>query len=256
MMQALGRGRVALGYGAIGTIMAAGQAPLGAFWATIPALAVLFAALPVDATARASAGRLWAAGTGYFAASLFWIIEPFLIEPEIHGWMAPFALIFMAGGLALFWAAAGWGAARLSNGRGRILTLAALLLALELGRGHLFGGFPWAMLGHVLIDTPLRAIAAFGGAGGLSLLVVVSALALGLPQNAGARLWSGLAGLVVFALAWIWAATQTPLPPDRPQIVRLAQPKCCAIGEMGGRQCPDAFLPVDRTDRGLGPTRT
>jgi apolipoprotein N-acyltransferase len=167
MTFATGRWRIASGYAALGAAMAAGQAPLGAFWVTLPALAVLFAVLPLGADARAWGGRLWAAGSGYFAASLFWIIEPFLIEPEIHGWMAPFALILMAGGMAAFWALAGWGAARLAQGRARLVALAALLLALELARGHVFGGFPWAMLGHVLIDTPLRALAAYAGAGGL-----------------------------------------------------------------------------------------
>ena len=56
---------------------------------------------------RAAAFALgWAAGAGHFAAALFWIVEPFLVEPEVFGWMAPFALAGMAGGLALFWAAA------------------------------------------------------------------------------------------------------------------------------------------------------
>ena len=75
--------------------------------------AVLFLALPVllwlldgargrRARLRRSAG--WPA-PAHFAAALFWIVEPFLVQPEVHGWMAPFALLGMAGGLALFWAA-------------------------------------------------------------------------------------------------------------------------------------------------------
>ncbi len=61
---------------------------------------VLFLALPVllwllDGTAgpRAAFGVGWAAGAGHFAAALFWIVDPFLVEPEVFGWMAPFALV-------------------------------------------------------------------------------------------------------------------------------------------------------------------
>ena len=45
----------------------------------------------------------WLAGLGYFAVGVWWVTEAFLVEAEIHGWMAPFALILLAGGLALFW---------------------------------------------------------------------------------------------------------------------------------------------------------
>ena len=48
----------------------------------------------------------WAFGTGYFLLSLNWIIEPFLVDVARHGWMAPFALLGLSGGLALFAAAA------------------------------------------------------------------------------------------------------------------------------------------------------
>lgn len=224
MTPTISRWRIALGYAGLGALMAAGQAPIGAFWITIPALAALFVVLPIHAAPRAWGLRLWLTGTGYFATSLFWIIEPFLIEPEIHGWMAPFALILMAGGLALFWAVAGWIAAQSVHGRARLLALATLLVALELARGHLFGGFPWAMLGHALIDTPLRALAAYGGAGLLSALVVGTALTASFSPTVKGRVLGGSLGLAVLSVGWIWSATQTSLPPDRPQVVRLAQP--------------------------------
>ena len=54
----------------------------------------------------AAALLLWLLGAHRENAALHWLVEPFLVEPEIFGWMAPFALTFMAGGLALFWAAA------------------------------------------------------------------------------------------------------------------------------------------------------
>ncbi|MDD7970024.1 apolipoprotein N-acyltransferase [Roseinatronobacter sp. HJB301] len=211
-------------YGGLGAVMAAGQAPLGWWWVTIAALAVLFCLLPLQATPRNWSWRLWAAGTGYFAASLFWIVEPFFIEPERHGWMAPFALVLMAGGMALFWAAAGWLAAWAGHGRGRLVALVAALVALELGRGWIFTGFPWAMLGHVLVGTPLMQLAAWGGAGALSLLVLVVALLPALGQTGLQRAGGLLAGLALVAGLWVWGGGESDLPPAQNHVIRLAQP--------------------------------
>lgn len=211
-------------HGVLGAVMATGQAPLGWWWATIAALVVMFHILPLDATARNWAWRVWATGTGYFAASLFWIVEPFFIEPERHGWMAPFALVLMAGGMALFWAIAGWSAARMARGRGRLVALVAALVALELVRGWVFTGFPWAMLGHVLVGTPLMQLAAWGGAGALSLLVVVAALLPVLGQTGAQRGAGVLGALGLVAGLWVWGGAQTELPAPRDHVIRLAQP--------------------------------
>ncbi|MCH8467906.1 MAG: apolipoprotein N-acyltransferase, partial [Roseinatronobacter sp.] len=110
----------------LGVVAAAGQAPLGWWWLSLLALCAIMAALPAQAGPRLWAGRMWLSGLGYFAASLFWIVEPFFIEPEIHGWMAPFALVLMAGGMALFWGLAGGLAAWLAPGRARLVALAVL----------------------------------------------------------------------------------------------------------------------------------
>ncbi|RMD95733.1 MAG: apolipoprotein N-acyltransferase, partial [Alphaproteobacteria bacterium] len=87
-----------------GALAAAGQAPLALPWATLAGLgALLF--LHLRAPGPAAAAWLgWGGGAGYFAASMFWIVEPFLVDVARHGWMAPFALVGLAGGLALFWA--------------------------------------------------------------------------------------------------------------------------------------------------------
>ncbi|MBT4568362.1 MAG: hypothetical protein HOC45_10665, partial [Marinovum sp.] len=34
-----------------------------------------------------------------------WLVEPFLVDIATHGWMAPFAVVLVSGGLALFWGA-------------------------------------------------------------------------------------------------------------------------------------------------------
>ena len=218
------RARLGLAYGGLGALAAAGQAPLGWWWLTLAALAGVFAMLPLSASPRGIGGRMWLAGTGYFGAALFWIIEPFFIEPEIHGWMAPFALVLMAGGMALFWGLAGFVSAWLVQGRSRLVVLAALLVALELLRGWVFTGFPWAMLGHALIGTPLMQLAAMTGAGGLSLLLVLGALLPVLGRNWPLRATGAGVSIFLFAALWGWGSTQTDLPAPRDTIVRLAQP--------------------------------
>ena len=106
-------------------------------------------------------GLGWAAGAAQFAAALFWIVEPFLVEPEVFGWMAPFALVGMAGGLALFWAvpfalARAWW----PPGPGRVLLLAALWTLADYARGHVLTGFPWGLFGYAWVETPvIQAVA-------------------------------------------------------------------------------------------------
>lgn len=205
----------------LGAVMALGQAPLGWWWATIVAGIGIFALLP--ATPRGAVQWLWLAGLGYFGLALVWIVQPFFINAAAHGWMAPFALVLMAGGMALFWAGAG-----LATRFGPAL-VAVAFLALELLRGWVFTGFPWAMLGHVLIDTPMVQLASLGGAGMLSALVLTVAV---LPAMARARrgraidgVLGGVLGAALLAGAWGWGARHIPadLAPSGP-IVRLVQP--------------------------------
>jgi hypothetical protein len=49
--------------------------------------------------------RGWLAGLAYFGLGTWWIAEAFMVDAANQGWMAPFAVAAMAGGLALFW---GW----------------------------------------------------------------------------------------------------------------------------------------------------
>ncbi|MDA0963247.1 MAG: apolipoprotein N-acyltransferase, partial [Proteobacteria bacterium] len=88
------RGLIAFVAGAAGAF---GHAPWGLWPLTLLGLAGAMALLARAKTPRQALVTGWAFGSGYFAVALSWIVEPFLVEPEIHGWMAPFALVFMAG---------------------------------------------------------------------------------------------------------------------------------------------------------------
>lgn len=202
----------------LGVLAGLGQEPFGWWWATLAALAVALWLVAQGRGLRAAMVDLWALGFGYFAFTMRWLIEPFLVEPEIYGWMAPFALVFMAAGLALFWGAAGGLADRL--GRGPV-ALAIMLTAAETLRSLVFTGLPWALAGHVWIDTPVAQLAASVGPHGLSLLTF--GLAAGL-----ARAWPGpwiVIPPAVLTVLWLGLApgpAAAPAP-DAP-VVRLVQP--------------------------------
>lgn len=217
---------LAMGFGAVA---AAGQAPLDLWPLALLGLAGLTWRVSLAPGARAAAWIGWAGGTGYFAVSLSWIVEPFFIDIARHGWMAPFALVLMAGGMALFWAAA---AALAHLGRPVAVAFAVALTLAEVARGTLFTGFPWAMPGHVWIGTPVAQGAAVVGAYGLTLLTMV---AVALPVAIGLR---GLAAsAVLVGGVWGYGAVQmtAPPPPDRAATVRLVQPNA----EQGTKWDPD-----------------
>lgn len=202
---------------ALGVLAASGQAPLE-LWP----LAVLALAGIMRLINRASAGGAvwlaWFAGAGYFAAALNWIVQPFMVDAARDGWMAPFALPLIAFGLALFWALA---ALPLPLLRNRSFGFALCLTATELLRGYVLTGFPWALVGHIWIDTPVAQLAALIGPAGLSLLALVVAACI-----AQARLLPGLAGGALLALVWgygVWVLAQ-PMPPARAATLRLVQP--------------------------------
>lgn len=216
---------------ALGLIAALGLAPFGVWGATIAA----FAAILWRQSRVRPGAAFWhalAAGLGWFGLAMCWIVEPFLIEPEIYGWMAPFALFLMALGGALFWAVPVWLATRVAQGwRSRAAAIAAALVLSEWIRGWIFTGLPWARIGHVWVDTPISQSAAWIGAVGLSLITLtVAVLPTLLWRPAERRAFGFLPGVIVAILLTgaLWAAglarLAQPLPPDRDAVLRIVQP--------------------------------
>jgi apolipoprotein N-acyltransferase len=110
----------------------------------------------------------WTFGFGYFASTLAWITQPFLVDVYSTGWMAPFALTIMSSGLALL-----WGIAFVIAGGRHPLLLCVMLALAEFFRTYFLGGFPWALLGYVWIDTPIYHLAAFIGPHGMTMLTLL-----------------------------------------------------------------------------------
>jgi apolipoprotein N-acyltransferase len=202
----------------LGVLAALGQAPLGLWPATLMGLGGLAWLLGRATDGKAAFWLGQAAGTGYFALSLAWIVDPFLVDAASYGWMAPFALLLMAAGMALFWAAAAWVGFWT---RPVALGFALAFTGVEWLRGVILTGFPWAMVGHVWIGTPLDQLAALVGPSGLTLVTLV---AVALPVIWRGRGAAGAMVLLGIAAAFgLWRLSQ-PLPEARAGTIRLVQP--------------------------------
>ncbi|WP_171211000.1 apolipoprotein N-acyltransferase [Ruegeria sp. HKCCA5426] len=209
----------------LGAVTAFGLAPFG-FWAASIAALLALAPLNLATETRAQAAWLgWAFATGYFAHALSWIIEPFLVDAERHAWMAPFALVFMAGGLALFWALAFWVARRPGQGAiGQAVFLTIAISLAECARGYVLTGFPWAGLAQIWVATPFAQVLALVGPYGVGALTLLATLPMGaaLTQRSSFALPACLSvGVVCLAVGY---AAFRPDVTETGHIVRLIQP--------------------------------
>lgn len=206
----------------LGGGVALGQAPFGLWWLALVALSLLFPLCLRTAPFRTGL----AAGMGYAAVAMFWIVDPFFVEPDVYGWMAPFALFFMALGFGLFWAFGISLGAKLGRGeRSRVLGMALGLIAIDFLRSYIFTGFPWVLFGHVWLDTPVAQWASVCGALGLGVVTLGLAAA---PWLFAARRAIGV-GVAVVVLAALWAGgialRDAPIAPRAQAVnLRIVQP--------------------------------
>ena len=192
------------------------QAPVlpAGFFATIPVIFWLYSGTE---RRRRAAFVGWFAGLGYFGLTLAWIVEPFLVDVARHGWMAPFALFFMAAGLSLFWAIAFWIALR-----GNIFALIVWWALAELARSYVCTGFPWSLFGHGWVETPIIQVASIIGVHGLGFLTLLAAALLSL-----GRLRSVVPGALILALMWgfgVYQLSKPAIPRVDAYTVRIVQP--------------------------------
>ena len=199
--------------GLAGVVSALGQAPFGLWPATVLGLSIGAWLVSCAPTWRVAAGRGWALGAGYFALTLIWIVQPFMVEPWRHGWMAPFALVLMAAGLALFWGMASGLSLRLGRWSWPVFMSVGELL-----RGWLFTGFPWGEPGVVWVDTPVAQGAAFIGAAGLTFLTFLLATAL------ATRSLAAGAAVAALGLAWLGGSLREVPVATSDTLLRLVQP--------------------------------
>lgn len=211
-----------------GALAGAGQAPLSFVWGSLLALAAVFILARRAASVRGAAVLGWAVGTGYFTATLFWIVEPFLVDVARDGWMAPFALVFMAGGLALFWGGAFALAHWAFRAEVRPFGLALTWAGAELARAYVFTGFPWALVGYIWTERPPMQLASIVGPYGVTLLTLIFVAALSMTVMPPRRSWAIVIAAVTAFVGYgggLWLLNSpVPAPDAARPVVRLIQP--------------------------------
>lgn len=210
----------------LGFLLAIGQAPISFPIGVITSIPILGYCAFRTNTWKQAAAIGWCAGFGYFGLSLIWLVEPFLVEPERHAILAPFALFGMAGGMALFWAAAFGLSKQYSAGLGRyIIGLAVVWTLAEYLRSVIFTGFPWGLLGYTWIETPIAQWASVIGPFGLVFITIFSGLLmLSFPSK---RITGATVTTAFIAILWGGGAWQLPNADNAQETntrVRLIQP--------------------------------
>lgn len=215
---------------AAGLLTALAHPPFG-FLPGLLAYGLLMALGDGAPTAWSAFRRGWLCGLSYFGLGCWWVAEAFLVDAETFGWMAPFAVALLAGGLALFWGLAlalyRWLAPR---GIGRALVFAAVLSIAEWTRGHVFTGFPWNLPGESWrAGEAISQFAAVVGAYGLTFITLAMAAAPALlwraPDRRAAGLATAAAAICLIGL-YGYGAVALNAPPVRTAsvLVRVVQP--------------------------------
>jgi len=236
LTQARGYRRLAIAAG-LGALGALAFEPFRAF----PLLLLAYAALVLMLDgASASQRRVrdasltgWAFGFGFFLVGDYWIGYAFLVDAEEHAWQMPFAIVFLAAGLALFFAAASalcmvaW-----RPGVQRVFMFAVAFTAAEWVRGHIFTGFPWNLPGYGwAISTAMLQSAAVFGVYGLSLLTLLLGASLALIGNRTRARWLPAVMTGLFVALWaggelrLIGATNATVPKVRVRIVQPSTPQ-------------------------------
>lgn len=225
-----------------GLLLTAAQPPLGLWPLLFLAWPVLLALLRGVPSGGAAFRLGWCTAAAFFLSGLSWIGEAFLVEASKVWWYAPLmplAVATLAGFLALFWGLAfrlawhlgpqGW--------RGAV-ALAAMMLAVEVARGTVLTGFPWAMQAHAWVATPVIQTVALFGAYALSGLTLLAALLV------AQGLRSALLVVLMVAAGWSWGAlrlAEAPTAiPDSAPVIRLVQPN---VGQRD-KWAPENLQPI------------
>ncbi len=138
----------------------------------------------------------WAFGFGHFLGGLYWICISLMVDFSKFFWLMPFALgaipacLGCLSGLSCL-------LARAVGHKGQALALSFCFFwcAFEWLRGHIWGGFPWNLMGYTLGSfLPTMQIAHTIGIYGLSLLALVMAVLTFHKKGVwiSALLWGGL----------------------------------------------------------------
>lgn len=210
-----------------GAVMTAGHPPINVPWGMFLALPLLTWLMQAAPSGRAVAWTGWAAGFGYFVTSLHWVGNAFLVDPDKFLLLLPLGVLGLPAGLSIFWALAFWLAKKVDGtGWRAALALATTLSAVELARGYVLTGFPWALPGYVWLETPILQAASWAGPFGLTLITLALCSTPLVAVMRREYLATGIA-IIGFLALWISGmvreAEELPSDANSP-VIRLVQP--------------------------------
>jgi apolipoprotein N-acyltransferase len=236
-----------------GAVAAFGQAPYDQPLLLLLGLVVAISLFQRCARPWKAAAIGWGFAFGYFLHGWVWLVSPFMVDPERYAWMAPFALIGMCGGLALFWAVA-FGVSRWASDRAWPLIF--FLSAAEILRGYLFTGFPWGMFSQSLVDVwPGQGLALIGPYG-MTLVFVAAAAVFVRPTRPVFANRFALLGVRLVVLMALTVPFSTAPSAVTEHTVRLVQPNAAQkdkwdpvmITEFYERQLAYTSAPPEKPD--------
>ena len=114
------------------------------------------------------------AGVVYFSGTLYWITSVMVRYGDLQTWVAILVNAALVAYLALFPGIFAVATRRIVvvHGRRALIAAPVVWVATELGRTHLFTGFPWVLLGYSQTTVlPIAQLASVFGVYGVSMLV-------------------------------------------------------------------------------------
>jgi apolipoprotein N-acyltransferase len=172
-------------------------------------------------------------GIVFFAGTLYWITHVMVVYGQLATGVAVLVNAALVAYLALYPALFAVVTRRIVLAFGvRMVMVAPLVwVATELGRTHLFTGFPWVLLGNSQVSVlPIAQLASVGGVYGVSALVsAVSAAAATVVLSGRSTQWkpvvlsTGVLVLIVAALGGLRLRAATLVQSGEPVRVGLVQ---------------------------------
>jgi len=190
-------------------------------------------------SARQAAWRGWIAGTSGNVPLYYWITYTVAVQGKL-GWpLGGLAALLVSAYVGAWFSVAAAAAHRLEEriGERGLWLFPAVWVALEMGRSHLFTGFPWMLLGYFVSGSgTLRQAADLAGVSGLSFLLALSGVSVYL---AGKRLSEGAFATAAIPLipgiaAFLFLALYGRPGPANPAALATRSPEVKVAVAQGG----------------------
>ena len=156
-------------------------------------------------------------GLGLASTGLSWIYVSIHAYGHIHPLIAAMITALLLLYIALFYGLMAVCQQRLSHRHHllmRSLLLASIWIGFEWARAKLFGGFPWLLLGHAAIDSPVQRLLPSIGIYGCGFIIcwLASSIYLGLREHGARQLSLCLPIIVLLSLQSYPHPSPTPSP--------------------------------------------